>query len=172
MDLIQIIDASMEEVKRRSGAWVVCGPGCSSCCLGPFAINELDAIRLRAGLTDLTGTDPARAARIRQRTKEYLRKASQPGFNDEPCPVLDPGSGACDLYSARPVICRVFGPAAYTKGGIVRSCELCYKGATEEEIAACAVEIDPDGIEDQLLAAMDIPGGHQPMLIADALAAW
>ena len=30
-------------------------------------------------------------------------------------------------------------------------CELCYEGATVEEIAACEVDIDPDDMESDLL---------------------
>jgi hypothetical protein len=33
-------------------------------------------------------------------------------------------------------------------------CELCYHGATEEEIAACEMVVDPDGIEAQVLGEL------------------
>ena len=61
--------------------------------------------------------------------------------NDEPCPVLDPATGTCDLYSARPILCRTFGPPARTLDGNLAHCELCYTTATPDEIAAC--ELDP-----------------------------
>ena len=60
---------------------------------------------------------------------------------DEVCPVLDPATGACDLYAARPILCRTFGPAMRDEGNNLTACELCYTEATEEEIAAC--EVDP-----------------------------
>jgi Fe-S-cluster containining protein len=65
--------------------------------------------------------------------------------NDEPCPVLDPATGTCDLYSARPIVCRTFGPPIQTPGDQgetnLATCELCYTHATTDEIAAC--ELDP-----------------------------
>ena len=65
--------------------------------------------------------------------------------NDEPCPVLDPDTGTCDLYSARPIVCRTFGPPMRTPGDNgetnLATCELCYTHATPEAIAAC--ELDP-----------------------------
>ena len=42
-------------------------------------------------------------------------------------------------------------------------CELCYEGASDEEIAACAVDPDPNGLERTLLAELEGsagPGGE------------
>ncbi len=55
--------------------------------------------------------------------------------------MLDPATGTCDLYSARPILCRTFGPPARTLDGNLAHCELCYTTATPDEIAAC--ELDP-----------------------------
>jgi Fe-S-cluster containining protein len=55
--------------------------------------------------------------------------------------VLDPATGTCDLYEARPVVCRTFGPPMRTPEGNLATCELCYIHATTEEIVAC--ELDP-----------------------------
>ena len=41
----------------------------------------------------------------------------------------------------------------------VGTCELCFPGATEEEIAACAVELDTDALEAPVLREL---GGGQP----------
>ena len=66
--------------------------------------------------------------------------------NDEPCPVLDPAAGTCDLYQHRPILCRTFGPPLRTPGDDgetnLATCELCFTHATPEEIAAC--ELDPN----------------------------
>ena len=70
--------------------------------------------------------------------------------NDEPCAALDPLTGLCDLYSSRPVTCRVFGPPVRSEQGL-GICELCYHGATPEEIAACEMPVDPDGLEAALI---------------------
>jgi Fe-S-cluster containining protein len=59
----------------------------------------------------------------------------------EPCPILDPTTGTCDLYAARPILCRTFGPPMRTAEDNLATCELCFTHATTEEIAAC--ELDP-----------------------------
>ena len=48
--------------------------------------------------------------------------------NDEPCPVLDPETGNCELYESRPMTCRVFGPPVRSEDGL-GVCELCFQGA-------------------------------------------
>lgn len=147
-DLVQIVDAAMAEAVRRSGAWIACKPGCMECCIGSFAISELDAARLRAGLAELGESDPVRAEAVR-------RRAAQHDEEDEeaPCPALDPDSGTCDLYRSRPLTCRMFGPAIRS-GGAVGACELCYQGASDGEIAACSVNLDiPDDEGETTVAA-------------------
>jgi Fe-S-cluster containining protein len=134
-DLVQIVDAAMAEAVRKSGGWLACKPGCTPCCFGPFPISERDAERLRQGLRDLERREPDRAARVRER-------ALQPVTEDEPCPALDGATGLCDLYEARPLTCRTFGPAVRWGSEAIGACELCYVGATDEQIARCAVEID------------------------------
>jgi len=178
--LIQIVDATMAEAVRRSGAWLACRPGCFECCLGPFPITPLDAQRLRQGLADLSATDPPRAARVSERARQSVVRLSRefPGdplaallavdeaAKDEPCPALDPASGTCDLYAARPITCRTFGPAV-SCGEVLAACELCYQGATDEQIAACRVELDCTEMEQRLLAEAGLEGDT---LVAFALA--
>jgi Fe-S-cluster containining protein len=160
--LIQIVDTAMAEAVRRGGVWLACRPGCFDCCLGPFPITHGDAARLREGLSALNATEPERAARVRQRVLEAVERirrefpvdpieavlASEEAEND-PCPALDPATGTCDLYASRPVTCRTFGPAVSVGGDSVGVCDLCYQGASEDEIAACAVELDLSGLEDE-----------------------
>jgi Fe-S-cluster containining protein len=135
--LIQIVDAALAEAARKSGPWLACRPGCTQCCHGPFPISNLDIARLQEGLAQL---DPTRAAFIRQR-------AQQEQGEDDPCPVLDPATGLCELYAYRPLTCRTFGPAFLQHEHLVGVCELCYTGATDEEIAACAVPLDVDCLD-------------------------
>ncbi len=141
-------------------------------------------MRLRQGLAALNASDPARAGVLAERATGYAAAiaAVYPGnagtgaldnedllpdeWEDVPCPALDPDSGLCDLYEWRPVTCRVFGPAMRMEGGAIGACELCYHGATEETIAACAVEADPDGVERSLLIEMNLPA----TIVAFALA--
>jgi len=143
--LIRIVDAALAEAARKSGPWLVCRPGCTGCCMGPFPITQLDARRLREGLAELERNDPQRAARVRERA----RQAGAAAADDDPCPALDPSTGTCDLYAARPITCRIFGPPVRCGSEAVGVCELCFQGASDEEIAACVVEVDP-GMESQL----------------------
>jgi Fe-S-cluster containining protein len=174
--LIQIVDAALADANRRSGEWLVCRPGCTQCCVGVFAINPLDAVRLQQGLADLEKTDPQRAGRVRKRARASVKRLSPefPGDaktgtldespeaeqrfaefgNDEPCPVLDPDTGLCDLYEARPMTCRTFGPPVQSDGGL-GVCELCFHGASDKQIAACEMVVDPDDLESKLLKKLE-----------------
>jgi Fe-S-cluster containining protein len=189
--LVQIIDAALADTARRSGEWLVCKPGCTQCCVGVFAIHQLDAARLREGLHQLDASDPERARSVRERARESVERLARdfPGdpatglldpseeaearfedfANDEPCAALDPGTGLCDLYLSRPMTCRVFGPPVRSEQGL-GVCELCYHGATEEQIAACEMSVDPEGLEAQLLEEFEQSSGrHGRTLVAFAL---
>jgi len=174
--LIQIVDAALADSARRSGKWLACRPGCSHCCVGVFAINQLDAVRLQEGLADLEKKDPLRAKRIRERARASVRRLSadfpgdaktgvldegteaEEGFaefaNDEPCPVLNPETGLCELYESRPMTCRTFGPPVQSEGGL-GVCELCFHGASDEQIAACEMVVDPDDLESKLVEKLE-----------------
>ncbi len=185
--LIQTVDAALVEAARRSGPWLVCRPGCTECCLGPFPISQLDARRLRQGLAALEVSDPERAAAVRDRARASLRRIA-PDFpgdpasgvldegevaeerfatfaDDEPCPALDPATGLCDLYAARPMTCRTFGPPVRCGAEAVGVCELCFEGASDAEIAACEVEIDPEGMESKLVAELEAATDARGMTI-------
>lgn len=187
-ELIQIVDSALAEARRRSGSWLVCRVGCYQCCIGPFPITALDAVRLREGLAGLRERDAARAARVVSRAHASVARLRRefPGdpvarvletedaADDEPCPALDPESGACDLYEARPITCRTFGPAVrlscQPEAQAAGVCELCYTGASDDEIAACAVEVDSRA-ESELLRELEKSTGiHGETLVAFALA--
>ncbi len=170
--LVQIVDTAFADAAQRSGNWLLCRPGCTQCCIGVFEINALDAMRLRRGIAELKKRDPERAKRVQARAREAVKRlgpefpgdvrtgvlaeeqeaqeAFQDFANDEPCPALDPKSGTCDLYEHRPMTCRVFGPPIRSEGGL-GLCELCFRGATAEEIAACEMQVDPGCLEEKLL---------------------
>lgn len=186
--LLGRISEALEQAARRSGEWLVCRPGCTQCCIAPFGITRLDAIRLRAGLASLRTADPTRAEAVQTRAAEYVAAiaAEYPGdaktgdlwdedglpafMDDAACPALDPATGCCDLYDARPVTCRAFGPATRIGEEAIGACELCYEGATEEQMAACAVELDPEDLEKRLLAGLEAEGVSGMTIVAYALA--
>jgi Fe-S-cluster containining protein len=191
LQLVQIVDAALADTARRSGEWLVCRPGCTQCCIGVFAISQLDAGRLRTGLRKLAQDDPERATRVHERAKQSIARiaAEFPGnpqtgildespdaqerfadfANDEPCPVLDPETGMCDLYNARPMTCRIFGPPVQSEDGL-GVCELCYHGASAEEIAACEMHLETDALEAELTTQVEAATGqHGNTIIAFAL---
>lgn len=190
--LIQIVDSALADATRRSGAWLVCRPGCTQCCFGVFSISQLDALRLSQGLHELESRDPQRAGAIRRRAQAAIETLASafPGdpktgiladdedaevrfedfANDEPCPVLDPATGRCELYESRPITCRTFGPPVWSEDGL-GVCELCFHGANDEEIAKCEMEVDPDDLESQLLEELQeagIPSGRTIVAFAVA----
>jgi Fe-S-cluster containining protein len=182
--LVQIVDAALADAARRAGPHLVCRPGCTPCCHGAFTINALDALRLRRAMTEMIATAPDRAREIASRAHQYIKEfaPSFPGnqetgildpseeaqqsfedfANDAPCPALDPESGRCEVYAARPMTCRVFGPPVRSQNPEadpdnseegLSVCELCFTHATPEEIAAAEMQI-PHAEEQSLLAQL------------------
>ena len=182
--LVQIVDAALAEAARKSGDWLVCRKGCTQCCYGPFPISQLDVARLQKGLRDLEKNNPRRAARVRERAQESWARLS-PNFpgdrktgildenqdteeqfaeyaNDEPCPALDPKTGSCDLYSARPMTCRTFGPPVRSGSEeALGICELCFHGASDQQIAECEMVPDPGNLEEKLLREIEEQTGKR-----------
>lgn len=177
---MQIVDAALADAARKSGEWLACRPACTQCCNGVFAINRLDAVRLQRGLAELEKQFPKRAAAVQKRARDSKARLSPefPGnlmngildesergverfenfANDEPCPALDPVNGLCELYDHRPMTCRVFGPPVRSEDGL-GVCELCFHGATDEQIAACEMVPDPEGLESQLVEKLEQSSG-------------
>ncbi len=179
--LIQIVDAALADAAQRAGNHLACRPGCTQCCHGAFAINALDALRLRSAMAELRTTDPTLAQRLESRAQKYLAQYgnSFPGnpatgildttpeaeeafesfANEAPCPALDPATGHCDLYEARPMACRIFGPPVRMDldleiEGVAEPsfavCELCFTEATPQQIQICEMQV-PHHEEQSLL---------------------
>jgi Fe-S-cluster containining protein len=189
-ELFPIIDAALASAAARSGAHLACRPGCHQCCIGVFAITPLDAAALREGLANAS-SDVAERIRIRAlASRERLLAVGFPGnretgilfteshhdqafeefANDEPCPVLDPATGTCDLYASRPVQCRTFGPPMRDDDGHLTVCELCFTHASPEEVVQAEMDQGWRPLEDKLIAQSESdPANAGPTLIAFAL---
>lgn len=189
-ELFPIVDAALTSAAERSAGHLACRPGCHQCCIGVFAITPLDATALREGLAV---APPEVAQRIRARalaSRERLLAAGFPGdpntgtlftephhedafqefANDEPCPVLDPATGTCDLYSSRPVQCRTFGPPIRDDDDHLTVCELCFTSASSEEVARAEMDQSWRPLEERLIAQVESdPANVGPTLIAFAL---
>jgi Fe-S-cluster containining protein len=181
-ELVQIMDASLAEAAGRAASLLACRIGCTQCCHGAFAINALDAARLRAGMTELRAANLALAAEIERRAHAWLaehrarfpgnRKTGVIGSSPEDqayfqefaegaaCPALDPATGRCDVYAWRPMTCRVFGPPVRSMDDDgaegLGHCELCFIGATPEQVAACEMPV-PHDLETELLDEIGLP---------------
>ncbi len=187
--LFQIVDAALSDTTLASGPWLACKPGCHQCCVGVFPISQLDAESLRSALAD---ADPVLADRIRDRaatsrvrltpnfpgnpvtgilfTEDHHEDAFEDFANDEPCPVLDPVTGTCDLYAARPVQCRTFGPPIRDEEESLTVCELCFVDAPAEEVARCEMDQSWRVYEDDLITSAEQRNGLSgPTLIAFAI---
>ena len=184
-ELVQILDTALAEATARAhredgSSWLACRPGCASCCHGVFRISMLDAERLRTGLRTLAAQAPAQAAVIQQLALALAKELSPlfagnaatgvlsndeeawEGFADLPqtdaaCPVLDPQTGRCQLYTSRPATCRVFGPPVLNEGGL-GMCELCYVGATEPDILHGEMFLTHHELEEEL--GSELPSGE------------
>ena len=184
LELVQIMDAALADAAARAGEWLACRAGCTQCCYGAFAINQLDVARLRDGMDLLRHDDPQRADAVERRAAEWMAEfgAGFPGnpgtgvlgesdnetarfedyAGDAACPALDPATGSCDLYLWRPMTCRVFGPPVRTEapdgnGSGLGHCELCFKGATAEQVAACEMKVPLD-LEQKLADELPLKG--------------
>src|ERR1017187_7087095 len=187
-ELVQIVNAALTDASRRAGPRLVCRLGCTQCCHGAFAINELDALRLGSGMEILRREKPDLAAEIERRAQTWIgtHGSDFPGdletgrlgdsdedrerfadfANEAACPALDPATGRCDVYEWRPMTCRVFGPPVRMgDGNALGHCELCFAGASTAEVAACEMPV-PHELEAGLL---DEIGAKGETLVAFAL---
>lgn len=189
-ELFPILDAVLASAATRSGTHLACRPGCHQCCIGVFAISPLDAASLREALTaapaEIAERVRARAIASRERliaegfpgnaqtgilfTEPHHEEAFEDFANDEPCPVLDPATGACELYAARPVQCRTFGPPVRDEDDHLTVCELCFTNASPEEVARCEMDQGWRPLEDKLIEQAEADAANAgPTLIAFAL---
>lgn len=163
--LVQIMNSAFADAKERAGERLVCKLGCTQCCHGAFVVSPLDALRLQAGMEKLRETDRELASEVAHRADMWVvehgpefpgnivtgvlgntpeeRERFENFANDAACPALDPATGRCDVYEWRPMTCRIFGPPVRMgDGAALAHCELCFKEASEEEIAACEMPVE------------------------------
>ena len=189
--LLALVEAATDRARAAAGAHLVCRTGCTPCCFGPFAVTQLDAWRLRNGLRALAETDPEGAGAVRRRAAAAVARqapafaAGRAGifateeeeerfyemFASDPCPALDPDSGACTVYAGRPIACRTYGPPVRRGGDDLPPCPLCFKGAAGEEVEAARQTIDTGHVEDPLTGQVEEETGRRGMTtIAFAIA--
>lgn len=91
---------------------------------------------------------------------------------DAACPALDPATGGCNVYAWRPMTCRVFGPPVRSVGETgeegLGHCELCFIGASPEQIADCEMQV-PHALEEKLVEEVSREAGAGETVVAFAL---
>ncbi len=165
----------VEQVRGSCASWAV-----PSVAFGAFAISQLDALRLATGMQKLRRDNPSLASEVERRALAWIdehgptfpgdletgrigdaesdRERFEEYANDAACPALDQATGRCDVYEWRPMTCRVFGPPIRMEAGnALGHCELCFHGATTDQVAACEMSI-PHDLEQELLGQIPSKG--------------
>ena len=190
---LRTVDGILAAGRERAGDAVVCRIGCTECCTGLFDITALDAFRLRRGVAALAESNRDAAAAVVGRARRQWREVSKvfPGDRERgvlagdeaareaffaryaalPCPVLDPLTGGCLLYSSRPLSCRSFGLPIRCGAELLPPCRLNLVGVPGERLAVLAVDPDPSCREAELLEKLAALGeGCGDTVVAAALA--
>lgn len=120
-----------------------CRPGCSRCCIGPFAVTALDRRHVQEGLSQATdhvrrGIEARAQAQVARMEAAFPDLVTRPfldewadeaidrlvsSFADVPCPALDQ-DGCCSIYPHRPMTCRLMGIPTESAGVTHPTCEV------------------------------------------------
>ena len=103
--LLDDIDARVRAIRGDRPDWL-CAKGCDGCCQRLAAEPRLTAAEWALLRVALAALPAPRLAEISQNMRALA--AALPSF-PVVCPLLDPASGACPVYAARPVACRTYG---------------------------------------------------------------
>jgi Fe-S-cluster containining protein len=104
-ELLADIDARVNVIRADRPDWL-CAKGCDGCCRRLAAVPRLTAAEWALLRDALAALAPPRLDEIRQKMAALADEQSS--FRVV-CPLLDPVSGACPVYAARPVACRTYG---------------------------------------------------------------
>jgi uncharacterized protein len=130
-ELVDKVDAFFARVQTRHGDDMRCGSGCSDCCHVRLSVTHVEADVIRRHVADHPLVPNARLDR---------------------CAALAE-DGRCQIYPARPLVCRSHGAPIRLAGGV----ESCFRNFQH-------TEPDPDCVVDQttlsaLLLAVDRDAG-------------
>ncbi len=106
--------------------------------------------RVHAALERLSNTFPGNVTTGLLYEDAEAAEVFESFADEEVCPVLDPVSGTCTLYAYRPVTCRTFGPPLETEDGSLGVCELCFVGASPEQVKEAQLHLPSPEMEDEL----------------------
>lgn len=132
-ELAAKVDGFFDRVRRRYAAQMQCATGCSDCCRSRFSVTGVEA----AVIEELLG-------RAEPELRERLAARARDG-DPSVCAALD-DSGACEIYEARPLVCRSHGVPIRSRRDslpVIDCCPLNFAG----ELGPGGV--DPDAVLDQ-----------------------
>jgi len=93
--LVSRVDELCQGTAARFAAEISCRPGCDACCRH-LSVCAVEAAALREAFKELPAAEAA-----------LIREKAQLAGPEAPCPLLQ--HGLCQLYQARPLICRTHG---------------------------------------------------------------
>jgi len=112
--LVDKVDAFTQAALSHAREDMHCTRGCDSCCHVWLTLNSVEAAALQQALSLL----PAEArARVTARGRAELAR-EHAGQEPARCAMLE-DSGACAVYSARPLVCRTQGHALRYPAGFI-----------------------------------------------------
>lgn len=162
--LVARVDALCRKIETDFRSQIACRRGCDACCRH-LSLFRVEGVVLARALREMP--EPA-AARIRDRA----RHASADG----PCPLLD--NGVCQLYAARPIICRTHGLPLLLGETETRRVDYCPENFRELDALPASAVIDLERLNTTLAAvdalfvsavSPDRLPGEERLTIAEAL---
>ena len=135
-ELTAKIDGFFARVEARHGDDMQCQTGCSDCCHVRLSITEVEAAAIRAYVATHPVTPTARP---------------------DVCAALD-AAGRCQIYEARPVVCRSHGVPIRLREGSLPVVRNCFRNFTQTQPAADCI-LDQETLS-TLVLAVDRAAGH------------
>lgn len=133
-DLAQKIDEFAHGTMARRAGSFACRAGCEACCHVSLSVSRTEARRVVAALDALPGARrdviAARAAKTSER-----------------CVMLD-DEGRCEIYAARPLVCRTQGLPLGYPGGVVPATTVRFRTRTLE-VVCCPLNFTEDEPEER-----------------------
>lgn len=146
-------DRAFEAVQKEHGACVKCGEQCSDCCHSVFGLFLIESVYLHVHLHKLLDEKRRREALLRgdqqdldlqEMEKKLQVHADHPELQARAmagervrCPLLGEEQ-KCELYSFRPITCRVYGIPTVINGKV----HACWKAGFEKGRPYPAFDLD------------------------------
>jgi uncharacterized protein len=141
-ELTAKVDAFFERAQARHGGDMQCGSGCSDCCRVRLTITGVEAAAVRAHVA---------AMPVEQRRRLGHADTSR-------CAALD-DDGRCQIYEARPLVCRSHGAPIKIRVDSLPVVQSCFRNFTHTTPDADCV-LDQETLSTLLHAVDRAAGGN------------